>query len=97
MAKTKPIITDNMAECILPYCKRTDVHWHHVFFGTANRTLSDQYGLIVPLCLEHHEGLTGVHRCRAVDIKVKQMGQRAFEEKIGSREDFMKIFGRNYL
>jgi hypothetical protein len=97
MGKTKPIITDNMHECIIPNCKRTDIHWHHVFFGNPGRSNSDKYGLIVPLCLEHHEGMTGVHRCRAVDLKVKQMGQRASEEKVGSREEFMKIFGRNYL
>lgn len=93
----KPIITDNMNECILPYCKRCDIEWHHVFFGTGNHKLSDKYGMIVPLCVEHHRGITGVHRNRAVDLKVKEMGQRAFEEKVGSREEFMKIFGRNYL
>ena len=93
----EPIIIDNMEECVLPYCKRRDVEWHHVFFGRANKKLSDKYGMIVPLCAEHHRGMTGVHRNRMVDLKVKEMGQRAFEEKIGSREDFMKIFGRNYL
>ncbi len=93
----KPIITDNMNECILPYCKRCDVEWHHCFGGRANRKLSDQYGMIVPLCVEHHRGNTGVHRCRAVDLKVKQLAQTTFEKKVGSREEFMKIFGRNYL
>lgn len=33
-----------------------NVHRHHIFEGTANRQLSDEDGLWVPLSYEHHEG-----------------------------------------
>lgn len=31
-----------------------NVHRHHIFEGTANRRLSDEDGLWVPLSYEHH-------------------------------------------
>lgn len=97
MGKTKPIITDDMHVCILEHCNRTDIEWHHCIGGNPGRKLSDKYGLVVPLCVEHHRGNTGVHKCRAVDLKIKQLAQTTFEKKVGSREEWMKIFGRNYL
>jgi len=70
---------------------------HHVFFGTANRKMSDKYGLIVYLCPEHHRGQQGVHHNRHFDLMLKKEAQLVFEEDVGSRLEFMKIFGRSYL
>lgn len=93
---TKSIITDDMEHCLL--CGSTNnVERHHIFFGTANRKISDKYKLIVPLCAFHHRGDNSVHRNRELDLKVKQLGQKVFEEKIGSREDFRRLFGKSYL
>lgn len=70
---------------------------HHIFHGTANRKLSEKYGLKVWLCNDHHTGSGGVHRSKEFDNHLKRIGQKAFERKYGSREDFMRIFGKNYL
>lgn len=93
---TKSIIAEDLNHCIIcgsPY----DIEIHHACFGVANRKWSDKYGLVVPLCIEHHRGRTGVHQNIVIDTKIKQLAQTNFEEKVGSREEFMKIFGRNYL
>lgn len=70
---------------------------HHVMHGTANRKLSEHYGLKVYLCPHHHRnGPQAAHRCRQTDILLKQAAQRAFERKYGP-EKWMEVFGKNYL
>lgn len=69
---------------------------HHLYFGVPGRKNSERYGLKVCLCREHHTGNSGVHQNRELDLKLKRIGQAAFEEQ-HSRDEFMKIFGRNYL
>ena len=96
------IIQENERECYL--CGATEgsryqaMHWHHIF-GGPNRNLSEKYGLKVRLCGYscHEYGPNAVHQNHDVDIQLKQIGQRAFEEKHGTREDFMRIFGKNWL
>lgn len=73
------------------------LHRHHIFFGRANRKLSEKYGLTVWLCGRHHNlSDEGVHFNRELDLYIKQTGQKAFERK-HTREEFMQIFGKNYL
>ena len=68
---------------------------HHVF-GASNRDLSERYGLWVYLChICHNEAPIGVHHNKDLMDYLHQMGQRAFESNY--EEDFVKIFGRNYL
>lgn len=71
---------------------------HHIFGGTANRKLSEKYGLKVYLCDKHHTGSNeAVHaKNNDFDLRLKQIAQVAFERD-HSREEFMRIFGRNYL
>jgi hypothetical protein len=76
-------------------CGNPYVEEHHVFIGTANRKLSDKYGLTVYLCAEHHRGNNGVHHNAGLDLKLKQMAQSRFEE-VYPELDFIKIFGKNY-
>ena len=75
------------------------LEWHHVFEGNPDRRLSERYGLKVRLhaltC--HREGAGSVHKNRKVYIGLMKEGQRAFEREHGSREDFMRIFRKNYL
>ena len=75
------------------------LEWHHVFEGNPDRKLSEKYGLKVRLhaltC--HREGTESVHRNRRVYMELMAAGQKAFEERHGSREDFMRIFRKNYL
>ena len=75
------------------------LHEHHVIFGLANRRLSERHGLKVYLCYVcHRDNKLGVHGCNTeLRERLQQAGQQAFENKIGSREEFMKIFGKNYL
>lgn len=79
-------------------CGATEnLHRHHVFFGTANRKNSEKYGMVVDLCCPHHNGSNySVHLNHELDVWLKREFQRKFEEEY-SREEFMRVFGRNFL
>ena len=99
MKRSKTIIDGgDTLECWI--CGRTDkLELHHVCHGTANRALADKYGLWVYLCPDCHRGSNGVHgkNGHKRDLTLKRVGQRAFEDKIGSREEFRAIFGKSYI
>ena len=78
-------------------CGRTEgLHKHHIF-GAANRRWSEEYGLWIYLCPpDHNMSDHGVHFNKALDLEIKRLAQREFEDT-HSREDFLRIFGRNYL
>lgn len=70
---------------------------HHVIFGTANRKLSEKYGLKVYLCIWHHkESKEAVHKNAEIALVVKKEAQKAFEKR-WPKLDFRKIFGKNFL
>ncbi len=72
---------------------------HHIF-GAANRSKSEKYGLVVLLCHErcHIFGKYSVHQNAEVADYVHKYGQRLAQEKYGwTKEDFINIFGCNYL
>ena len=82
-------------ECFV--CGRTGLlHCHHVFGGTANRKLSEKYGLKITLCMEHHTGAHGIHFHKPLDNQVKKMAQKRFEE-VYPDINFRDVFGKNYL
>lgn len=92
MAKS---IVQKERECLI--CGDTyHLELHHIFYGTANRKLSDKYGLTCYLCKYHHTGRAGIHFNKEIDDKVKRFAQTKFEE-VYKDKDFLKIFGRNYL
>ena len=74
------------------YC-RERFQKHHVFPG-PNRRLCDEDGLVIFLTPLQHER---IHK----DIEYRRMAQRAaqrvYESSIGTRIDFTKRYGRNYL
>jgi len=74
------------------------VETHHVFFGSANRKVSDANGFMVDLCYEHHRGTNGVHGKNGANLslQLKKMMQAEYE-KDHSREEFIALIGRNYL
>lgn len=88
-------------------CKRYGLtERHHIFGGVANRRLSEQDGLWVYLCLEHHNiPPNGVHFNPQNALWLHRVGQEAYEKKMAqkglneakAREAFMKRYGRNYL
>lgn len=91
----KSIVQEDTDYCY--ECGKHGTQIHHIFFGVGNRTLSDELGLVVGLCYEHHQGNKGVHSGnRELDLKLKRAGQKAFEEHY-PQDDFLAIFGRNYL
>lgn len=91
----KSIITDDMSKCFV--CGRPATETHHICYGSANRKLSDKYGLVVGLCYNHHRGNVGVHGGnKELDTYLKQTAQRRFQE-VYPESDFLALFGRNYL
>lgn len=65
--------------------------------GNKERKLAEHYGLKVYLCLQHHEvGPMAVHRNYELARLLQRKGQEKFEEN-HSREEWMQIFGRNYI
>ncbi len=72
------------------------LEWHHIF-GAANKKDSEKYGLMARLCHNcHNEPPHGVHHNGELMKSLRRHGQIVFEET-HSREEFMEIFGRNYI
>jgi hypothetical protein len=68
-----------------------------VFYGTANRKLSEQYGLKVYICHDKCR-LNGVHKNANIDNELKAFAQQvAMKYYEWSTKDFINIFGKNYL
>jgi hypothetical protein len=73
---------------------------HHIFFGTANRKLSEKDGLKVWLCPYHHRGTKGVHGKdgHTLDSYLKSIAQLAYMQYYNkTKEEFIKRYGKNYL
>jgi len=82
------------------------LHYHHIFYGTANRKKSDEDGMGIYLCGYHHNlSADGIHFNRNLDDMVKQQAEKVWiehycdkdlapEEKINA---FIKRYGTNYL
>lgn len=91
----KSIISDDV-EDICYLCGRMGrMQVHHIFGGPVRKT-SDKYGIIVHLCLECHDRLHGKHGDE-VKQYLHRIGQRVYEEQIGTREKFIEEFIRSYL
>lgn len=91
-------IISNDKVCIL--CGDTrNLHKHHIFYGTANRRLSEKYGCWCYLCAKHHNmSSDSVHMNHQLDLQLKQATQIILEHWRGwSRERFIQTFGRSYL
>lgn len=95
MAKIKSVLTDDMEHCY--ECGSPYAECHHVFFGSYQRKPCSRRKLYLPLCAEHHKGDKGPHKNYEKNLEYKQMAQRYYEENIGSRQEFMLEFGKNYL
>lgn len=87
----KSVFTEDLEHCYLCGKKKNDLH---EVYGGRNRINSIKYNFILPLCRECHS----INQNNAIfnDYWHKQ-GQLYWEENIGSREEFIKAFRRNYL
>ena len=75
-----------------------NLHDHHIIYGTSNRKKSEKYGLKVWLCAYHHNmSNEGVHFNKSLDLALKTKAQTYYEKHYGSREDFIREFGRSWL
>ncbi len=93
MAKS---IMQNTKECYITG-STINLHKHHVFFGSANRSKSEKWGCWVWLRSDFHNTSDySIHFDRVLDLWLKRDTQRQFEQ-LYSREKFMEIFGKNYL
>lgn len=94
----KSIIQDEK-KCFITGFEGYGLQKHHIF-GAANRNLSEKYGLWVWLRWDRHlksSPYDTPHNNEQLNRWLKRIGQRRFEEVHGTREDFRRIFGNNYL
>lgn len=88
-------IIQNEKECFITKSK-INLHKHHIFMGPF-RKKSEQYGCYVYLRADwHNMSDYGVHFNRNLDLRLKRIAQRKFEELYG-HEKFMEVFKINYL
>ena len=85
--------TSDLEHCFV--CGRPFPQIHHIM-NASNKAKSEKYGLILPLCMNHHTGAEGVHTKPEKMLACKQMAQRKFEED-HTREDWILEFGKSYL
>ena len=75
--------------------RKTMLQRHHVMSGTANRKISDRYGLWIWCCHDCHTGKYGVQYNAKKAKLLKKEAQITFEEMY-SEELWMKEFRKNY-
>ena len=85
------VFTNDLEHCYLCGKKKNDLH---EIFGGRNRLNSIKYNLVLPLCRECHS--LNQNNPFFNDYWHRQ-GQLYWEENIGSRKEFIKVFRRNYL
>lgn len=96
--KTKSILTDYDGICA--FCGAPAECEHHLIFGNGKRALAEEDGLKLPSCNNCHNMasiLERIHDNPMAEKLSKMLGQMAYESKIGSREDFMRRYGKSYL
>ena len=87
--------TGDMDHCY--FTGAAPVERHHIF-GGSNRKNSEKYGFVIPLRPDMHpNGAKAGKNAADIDLKLKQMSQRYFEEHYGTRDDFRRIFGKSVL
>lgn len=86
------VFSEDTEKCYL--CGSTyKLTWHEIYSG-KNRQNSMRYGLCLRLCLNCHS--KEQEDSQFNDYWHKQ-GQLYWEKNIGSREEFIKVFRRNYI
>ena len=92
-------IIQNKKECF-ECMSYSNLEEHHIFFGVANRKLSEKDGLKVWLCPYHHRGTKGVHGKdgHILDMYLKSIAQIAYMQKYNkTKEEFIQRYGKNYI
>ena len=90
------IITKDLDHCYL--CTKNEIKnipkddLHELIEG-KNRQVSMKYGLVIPICRKCHEIVTND---KTLQDKLHKVAQKEFK-KYYKTENFVQIFGRNYL
>lgn len=96
---SRSIIQDKKAgRCFLCGARGVPLEEHHVFGGGC-RGLSEHFGLKVYLChFCHNEPPKGVHFNREEREKLQKIAQETAMDHYGwNKDDFIEIFGRNFV
>lgn len=83
------ILTENLEKCYI--CGKEVVDVHEVYSGT-NRQMSMKNGFCIPLCRTHHRI---AQLDKETNLYLKKLFQKKYEET-HTREEFIKLVGRNY-
>lgn len=87
------IFTTDLYQCHITGDKQ-NVHFHHIF-GAANKKNSEKFGFLVPLRADwHNMSDYGIHFNRSLELLYKCACQEYFLNHYGTKEDFIKIFGK---
>ncbi len=70
---------------------------HHILYGSGRRDRSEETGLKVYLCIDHHrEGQQAVHSCRETRELLCRIAQEEYKQA-HTHEQWMALAGKNYL
>ena len=71
---TRSILVEDRFRHLCLFCQNPAVEQHHLICGTANRRVSDDEGLVIPLCEYHHKvfahNVDGKHEMEAKSIEM---------------------------
>lgn len=85
------VFTDNMDKCF--FCNNPRMDKHEIYRG-KNRPNSMKFGFVLPMCRFHHD----MYQDDVLFNKYwHEIAQKYFEEHYGTRDEFVKIFRKNYL
>ncbi|MCD8207663.1 MAG: hypothetical protein LUD72_06985 [Bacteroidales bacterium] len=88
------ILKTQRDECYLCGC-HCNAQLHHIYPGNPRRRFSTEDGMVVYLCPKCHEL---AHNNRPDMLKhLQRLGQYAWEKQYGSRGDFIRRYGKNYI
>ena len=92
----KSIIQTDTGVCF--FCQGRPTETHHVIGGAhINRVYCDEDGLVIRVCRTCHDKLHNGPGSAVLTRKLRQLGQEKYEARIGTRADFMKRYGKNWL
>ena len=93
--KKESILTDDWEKCYL--CPKPATQVHHIYAG-SRKAASEKHGFKIPICADCHTlGPRAVHRCPERDRWLRRECQLEFERRGGTRFEFVRIIGKNYL
>ena len=85
------VFTDDLTTCYL--CGKPKNDLHELLEG-RNRINSIKYGYVIPVCRLCHSQIQ--NNAEFKNVWAKNV-QEHFEDNIGSRDEFLKVFRKNYL